>query len=449
VAKPLFTAYYLSGLFRRFIAVCGFVWYNRLECKMEPFEQFTIIARSEDECRAKVRKKYGDGKVTILTFEPVSEPGVGGWLKQGRTEYRGYIVPHPDLTKYSQTVLAGRPETARVAPAAVEQRPAQVAAKDEKRPSLRDELLGKLLDEMAELKEAVRTGAAAPAVREHETIGYIKDALAVNGFFPAYIEKVAGRLKREFSVAALDDRAAAAQKVREWIGGDIQFYDEDRERTAKPRIFVLVGPTGVGKTTTMAKLAFAYTRPEKINTGKAGNARQVSRYKQKAVLFSIDRYRIGAVEEIKKYGELLEIPYQNIFDEEELQKEVNFYRENADIILIDTFGNNPHEAVKLAKMKALLDVCGDEAEYHLALSATTRDEDCADILRAFELFAYRSVVLTKLDETRKIGGILSCLIEKGKKVSFLATGQDVPYDIERGNAGPFLAKLTGLRGEAS
>jgi flagellar biosynthesis protein FlhF len=415
---------------------------------MEPIEQFTIIARSEDECRAKVRKKYGDGRVTILTFEPVSEPGVGGWLRQGRVEYRGYVTPHPNLTKYSQTVLTGRPATERVAPAVAEQRPAQAAVKEERRPTLSEELAGRLLDEMAELKEAVRTGGVPP-VQEHETIGYIKDALSTNGFFPAYIEKVAERLRREFSVAALDDRAAAVQKVREWIGVDIQFYDENRERTAKPRIFVLVGPTGVGKTTTMAKLAFAYTRPEKFNIGKADNARQVSRYKQKAVLFSIDRYRIGAVEEIAKYGELLEIPYQNIFDGEELQKEVNFHRENADIILIDTFGNSPYEAVKLAKMKALLDVCGDEAEYHLALSATTRDEDCADILRAFELFAYRSVVLTKLDETRKIGGLLSCLIEKGKKVSFLATGQDVPYDIERGSAGPFLAKLTGLRGEAS
>jgi flagellar biosynthesis protein FlhF len=411
---------------------------------MEPVEQFVIIARSEDECRAKIRKKYGDGRVTILT----AEPRVGGWLKRGRTEYRGVVMPYPDLTKYSQTVLAGRPETGRVVPADAGQKPAQPVAKDEKRPSLRDELLDKLLNEMAELKEAVRAGGA-PALHEHETISYIKDALSTNGFFPAYIEKMAGRLRQEFSVAALDDRAAAARKVREWIGGDIQFYDENRERTAKPRIFVLVGPTGVGKTTTMAKLAFAYTRPEKINTGKADSSRMVSRYKQKAVLFSIDRYRIGAVEEIQKYGELLGIPYQNIYDGEELEKEVNFHREYADIILIDTFGNSPCEAMKLAKMKELLDACGDDAEYHLALSATTRDEDCADILRAFELFAYRSVVLTKLDETRKIGGLLSCLIEKGKKVSFLATGQDVAYDIERGSAGPFLAKLAGLRGDAS
>jgi flagellar biosynthesis protein FlhF len=418
-------------------------------------EQFTIIARSEDECRAKVRKKYGAGIVKILTFEPISEPGVAGWLKSrlksGQIEYRGIISPHPDLTKYAASVVMGRemgrsPENT---PSVSGPKPPQAAApKDAKQPSLSEELLGRLLDEMARLKEAVGTSGTA-ASPEHETIGRIKDALSANGFTPAYTAKMEERLRREFSVAALDDGPAVAQKVREWIGGDIQFYDENRERTAKPRIFVLVGTTGVGKTTTMAKIAFAYTRPEKINAGNADKARAVGRYKQKVALFSIDRYRIGASDEIKKYGELLGIPYQNIYDEEELQKELNFHRKSADIILIDTFGNSPYEAVKLAKMKAMLDVCGDEAEYHLALSATTRDEDCADILRAFELFGYRSVVLTKLDETRKIGGILCGLIEKGKKVSFLTTGQDVPYDIERGNAESLLAKFIGLKGDAS
>jgi flagellar biosynthesis protein FlhF len=415
-------------------------------------KQFTIIARSEDECRTKVRKKYGDGIVKILTYEPVPAPGIAGWLKPGRIEYRGYISQHPDLTKYASSVVMGREqeeekkllglhETRLVQPAIRE-------VKEERRPSLSEELMARLLDEMAKLKEAVGS-AATPVTEERGTISRIKDALFANGFSPAYIDKMADRLRQEFSVAALDDVGAVTQKVRAWIGEDIRFYDENREGTSKPRIFVLVGPTGVGKTTTLAKIAFAYTRPEKINAGKTDKSRAVGRYKQKVVLFSIDRYRIGAGEEIKKYGELLGIPYQNIYDEEELQKELGFHRENADIILIDTFGSNPYEAVKLAKMKEMLSVCGDEAEYHLALSATTRDEDCADILKSFDLFGYRSVVLTKLDETRKIGGILSCLIEKGKKISFLTTGQDVPYDIKRGNAECLLAKLSGLKGRPS
>jgi flagellar biosynthesis protein FlhF len=413
-------------------------------------EQFTIIARSEDECRTKVRKKFGDGVVKIMSFEPVSDPGIGGWFRPGRIEYRGCITRYPDLTKYASSVVMGRElETEKKILGLHETRPVQSAReveeeKEERRPSLSEELVTRLLNEMAELKKAV--GAAdAPVIAEQGTISRIKDALFANGFSAAYIDKTAERLRQEFSVAALDDAGAVIQKVRAWIGGDIRFYDENREGTAKPRIFVLVGPTGVGKTTTMAKIAFAYTRPEKINAGKTDKSRAVGRYKQKVVLFSIDRYRIGADEEIKKYGELLGIPYQNIYDEEELQKELGFHRENADIILIDTFGSNPYEAVKLAKMKEMLSVCGEEAEYHLALSATTRDEDCADILKSFDLFAYRSVVLTKLDETRKIGGILSCLIEKEKKISFLTTGQDVPYDIERGNAECLLAKLAGLK----
>ncbi|MDR1470133.1 MAG: flagellar biosynthesis protein FlhF [Spirochaetaceae bacterium] len=405
-----------------------------------------MVARSEEDCRAKVRKRYGDGVVKILSSEPVSD----GLLRTRRTEYRGYITPHPDLTKYAAPVLMGREletEKKLLAAAARETSPAVQEAREVRQPRLSEDLMNQLLEEIAGLKAAVNTAtgaAASPESTEHETILRIRDALRANGFSAAYTGKTVERLRREFSLAALDDIAAVEQKVRAWIGGDILFYDEERERTSKPRIFVLVGPTGVGKTTTLAKIAFACTRPEKANGDTQDRSRAVSRYKQKAALFSIDRYRIGAGEEIEKYGELLGIPYQNLFDREELQKEVRFHREDADIILVDTFGTNPYEAVKLAKMKELLDGCGEDAEYHLALSATARDDYIADTLRAFEFFNYRSVVLTKLDETRNIGGALSCLIEKGKKISFVTTGQEVPYDIERGNAGHFLAKLSGL-----
>ncbi|MDR0638481.1 MAG: hypothetical protein LBG27_06220 [Spirochaetaceae bacterium] len=406
-------------------------------------EQFTIVARSEDDCRAKVRKKYGDGVVKILSFEPVSD---GGLLGAGKTEYRGYITPHPDLTKYASSVIMGREletEKKLVASAVRETR-----LVENRPPSLSEELMNRLLKEIAELKEAVGT-AASPQSTEHETISRIRNALSANGFSAAYTGKTLERLRQEFSIAALDDIAAVEQKVRSWIGGDILFYDEDREQSSKPRIFVLVGPTGVGKTTTMAKIAFACTKPEKAGGETADRSRVVGRYKQKVALFSIDRYRIGAGEEIEKYGELLGIPYQNIYNREELQKEISFHREDADIILVDTFGANPYEAVKLAKMKELLDGCGEDAEYHLALSPTARDDYIADTLRSFEFFNCRSVVLTKLDETRNIGGILSCLIEKGKKISFVTTGQDVPYDIERGDARHFLARLTGLKGKVS
>jgi flagellar biosynthesis protein FlhF len=411
-------------------------------------EQFTIVARSENDCRMKVRKKYGDGVVKILSSEPVFD---GGLLGAGKTEYRGYITPHPDLTKYASSVVMGREleteKKLRAAAEAWETRPAVQEVRESRQPGLSETLMARLLKEIAELKEAVGTAAtpqSAPQVTEHKTISRIRNALSANGFSAAYTGKTVERLKREFSVAALDDIAAVEQKVRAWIGGDILFYDEEREQTSKPRIFVLVGTTGVGKTTTMAKIAFACTWPEKGGGEPVDRSRAVSRYKQKVVLLSIDRYRIGAGEEIEKYGELLGIPYQNIYDREELQKEISFHREDADIILVDTFGTNPYEAVKLAKMKELLDGCGEDAEYHLALSPTARDDYIADTLRAFAFFNCRSVVLTKLDETRNIGGVLSYLIEKGKKISFVTTGQDVPYDIERGDAGHFLAKLIGL-----
>jgi flagellar biosynthesis protein FlhF len=407
---------------------------------MDKMEQFTITARSEEECRAKVRKKYGDGVVKILSSVPVSDGGLLG----AKTEYRGCITPYPDLTKYASSVVMGRELGVEKSGFAREEaRDTKPAAPVVRQPSLSEELIARLLEEFAQVKEAVET-VHAPRNADHETIRRVRDTLSMNGFSAGYIEQTVERLRREFSVAALDDAAAVEQRVRVWIAGDMLFYDEDRERRSKPRVFVLVGPTGVGKTTTLAKIAFACTRPERAGGEPADKARAVSRYKQKTALFSIDRYRIGAGEEIEKYGNLLGIPYQNIYGRDELQKEVGFHREDADIILVDTVGTNPYEAVKLAKMKELLEGCGEDAEYHLALSATASNDNIAGALRAFELFNYRSVVLTKLDETRNIGGVLSCLIEKGKKISFVTTGQDIRYDIERGNAGRFLQKVTGL-----
>jgi flagellar biosynthesis protein FlhF len=96
-------------------------------------------------------------------------------------------------------------------------------------------------------------------------------------------------------------------------------------------------------------------------------------------------------------------------------------------------------------MKQLLEACGSSADVHLALAATTKSSDMREILQQFEPFGYKSVIITKLDETLHVGNILSALGERRCPVSFLTTGQRVPVDIERASAMRFLLSLEGFR----
>jgi flagellar biosynthesis protein FlhF len=371
----------------------------------------------------------------------------------------GCIAPLPDLTKYAAPLVMGRglrravtspylpPDGDAARDLAEKQKileQARGAVQQSAGNTLNSDIAGQLLEEMRSLKKTIAQSPPPPPLDlsgEHPAIIHINRFLEENKFTPAVIQSLIDRLKTTFSIAELDNIPEIEKKTLQWIGESLLFYDEAKEKTASPRIFVLIGPTGVGKTTTLAKIAFASMWPEKFDGKQHDKITAVGRYKQKVVLLSIDQYRIGAGAQIEKYGELIHVPYQNVRDEQELHKEISFHRENADIILVDTFGNNPYEAVKLAEMKEFLAACGPDAEYHLALSAITDGDTFAEILGLFEPFGYRSVVLTKIDEAQTIGALVSALISRGKKLSFVTTGQGVPFDIERAGIERLLQKL--------
>jgi flagellar biosynthesis protein FlhF len=231
---------------------------------------------------------------------------------------------------------------------------------------------------------------------------------------------------------ALEDFDGVQQKVLEWIGETITIQSETPSRR-KPRILVLVGPTGVGKTTTIAKLAAAYGVH-----GRWGERLRV-------VMITIDGYRIAAREQLEKYGEVMGIPVAYASNNEELRKTIAFYQDDADLILVDTIGKSPRDAVELGKMKAFLDACGTSAEVHLAINAGTKYSDGREILRQFAPFNYQSVVITKLDETSRVGNVISALFAAGQAVSYITDGQSFDKHIHRADVVRFLINLDGFR----
>jgi flagellar biosynthesis protein FlhF len=178
------------------------------------------------------------------------------------------------------------------------------------------------------------------------------------------------------------------------------------------RVAALVGPTGVGKTTTIAKLA-AYAKLE---------------LKQKVALVTLDTFRMAAVDQLHQYAEILQVPLHVALTVEDLRAAMRFYQDRA-LVLIDTPGHSPKDSEIQAQLRRYLDEL-PEVETHLVLSATTKPRDLADIAQRFEPLKPGRIIFTKLDETSTFGPLLSTLVRVKRPLSYLGTGQEVPQDLE-------------------
>jgi flagellar biosynthesis protein FlhF len=172
----------------------------------------------------------------------------------------------------------------------------------------------------------------------------------------------------------------------------------------------LVGPTGVGKTTMLAKLAARLSRQDDRRVG----------------LISCDSYRIGAPDQVRSFARVLDLPLRLCESPSELGAALAGFRDR-DVLLIDTPGCSPHDAERLAEM-AVLRECG--AQSHLVLSATTREEEMAAAIRGFEETGFASVIFTKLDEAERFGALVGAASRSRRPISWLGTGQRVPGDLQ-------------------
>jgi flagellar biosynthesis protein FlhF len=195
-----------------------------------------------------------------------------------------------------------------------------------------------------------------------------------------------------------------------------------RTKTVGPHVVALIGPTGVGKTTTIAKLAANLKLREKHRVG----------------LITLDTYRIAAVDQLKKYADIIETPLRVVANGEDLTGAM-LTMQDCDFILIDTAGRSPNDTMKLNELKALLAVAEPD-EVHLVLS-TTNSEECIQLAIArFSDVRVDKIIFTKLDEAAHVGVVLNVIRKVNKSLSYVTTGQDVPDDIEVGR-GRRLAQL--------
>lgn len=180
----------------------------------------------------------------------------------------------------------------------------------------------------------------------------------------------------------------------------------------KAQIIQFVGPTGVGKTTTLAKVA----------------ANSMLQNKKKIAFITMDTYRIAAIEQLKTYAKILNVPievaYSDIEYKEALRKFANY-----DHIFVDTAGRNYRDIQYVHELKKMIDVREFTSETYLVLSLASRDKDIKVIYNQFKDFPIQKVIFTKLDETNTYGPMLNMCMNNEVELAYLTNGQDVPNDI--------------------
>jgi flagellar biosynthesis protein FlhF len=202
------------------------------------------------------------------------------------------------------------------------------------------------------------------------------------------------------------------------------------ESSQGPKVVFFVGPTGVGKTTTIAKIASSY---------------RVER-KKKVALLTADTYRIAAAEQLRTYANILEVPFRVVYTSKEIETAIEDFKEY-DYILVDTTGHSPNNEAQRESMGSLINSVKTTApkEVFLVLSASTKYRDLMNIADTYKEIADYKLIFTKVDETSTLGNIYNLKMYTGASLSYITCGQNVPDDIEYFNPQSTVKQLLGGR----
>ena len=324
-----------------------------------------------------------------------------------------------------------------VAPAPAEQE--VVPMKEAKRESTNEGLekrlenLSNILEKQFSVEEMRKSHPVEPQEKENRTEGFqfikmLYRTLLENDVNEKYVNQIMDEAEKVFHNGSSVDSILSNvyQKL-------ILKFDQPQtiELTGKkPKVIFFIGPTGVGKTTTLAKIASRY----KVDKEK------------KVAFLTADTYRIAATEQLRIYANILDAPMSIIYTPEEMNDAIARVSEY-DLVFVDTAGFSHRNEAQCQDMKKLIDGLDEayEKEVYLVLSATTKYKDLLEIADTYKEIANYKLIFTKLDETITYGNILNIKLYSGAKLSYMTSGQNVPDDIEVFDTQKIVKQLLGGR----
>ncbi|PKL11939.1 MAG: hypothetical protein CVV52_12015 [Spirochaetae bacterium HGW-Spirochaetae-8] len=396
----------------------------------------TITARNYDDAVKKARSQYGES-IRIHSRRDVNARGGFLWLaKHTHVELTCYLPE--DSTRYGQRDVerslprAPQPKLEIVEEPPIADEP-EASFADVRQPAV--ETVAPAVDPAVEKTESPTPPTQPEPLPEQLVASYLErvhSILHLNDFSEQFEQALIGMMTTEL-LALLPALPSDQEFELMLVDKIVSLVEIDhKSQLYPPRIFVLLGPTGIGKTTTIAKIAALY------------GLQQVEEYRRKVRIITIDSFRTGAFEQISAFGVALGIPVAKAATENEffhlLQES-----DDTDLILVDTIGKSPRDAELAVRMKTLLSVPKkEETCFYLAISGSMKAQDMRNTLDQYASYGIRSLVVTKTDETESVGTILSLCHEQHLPLLFLTDGQKVPKDIHKASASSLLTMLKGF-----
>ncbi len=369
------------------------------------------IGNDPQETMLKIKSELGSNAV-ILHSRKIKKPGMFGFLKKPLIE----MVAAIEENKVGQVkdIQRGRPSVTV---------PNPVSQEGNKIDSLQDQvgnienLLNNVLNKIGYSQDDKDKNKESLYKRYH-------DLLVLNDVEPELADKILTIVRKQVSFTE-DHEEAILRTIRIVVREYLEAPETIGDSFQNKRKIVFVGPTGVGKTTTLAKLAAKLS----ITKGK------------RVGVITADTYRIAAVEQLKIYSEILSIPIRIVYEPKEINEAIEAFSD-MDIILIDTAGRNHKNEEQLEEIKDLLENIKDP-EIFLVMSATTGNREIGSLVKSYQFIENYKIIFTKLDEAVTVGNILNAKLKTGKKLSYVTTGQSVPDDLEVANPDKLANMIVG------
>jgi len=276
------------------------------------------------------------------------------------------------------------------------------------------ERLHRMVEELCQRQQSsasVTTDQALP-----EGLRHVMDKLVERDVEPMAARELIERLRGHVAPMELTQPDLLRSRLVRMIADDLHIAGPIDATAGQRRLVALVGPTGVGKTTTIAKLAANFRLGQQLRVG----------------LITVDTYRIAAVEQLRTYADIIDLPMHVVSTPREMGQAVDRTK-NLDLVLIDTAGRSPRDDVKIRELRAFITEAAAD-EVHLVLSATASSRVLRQTVERFAAVEPNRLILTKTDESPGLGATLPVLQRGELPLSYLTHGQNVPEDIAPAHA---------------